>query len=80
LHDENVQPGLSDVIFVVLTVEQSTSSFQLIVTLPSNPTPVAPSEGFVDETPGAVLSTVTVLPAEGVSILPEASVALLWME
>jgi len=78
LHDESVQPlPLLMVMFVVLTVVQFTFSDQLIVTIPFNATPVAPFTGTVELTVGAVLSTVTVLPAPGVSTLLDESVALL---
>jgi len=76
----SVHPGLSDDTFVVLTVEHLIFSFQLMVMLLFKVTFIAPSAGFVDITAGAVLSTVTVCPAEGVSILPSWSVALLLME
>lgn len=74
---ESVQPGLVEVIFVVLTVEQLTASFQLIVTVLFNATPDAPFVGTVEVTLGPVWSMVTALPAAGVSILLEESVALL---
>jgi hypothetical protein len=76
-HEENVHPGLVDVMFVVLTVAQSTFSFQLIVTLLFNAMPVAPLAGIVELTAGDVRSTVTVLPAAGVSTLADVSVARL---
>ena len=76
-HVDSVQPGLVEVIFVVLTVPQLTFSVQLIVTLLFKATPVEPFAGTVVVTVGAVLSMVTVLPAEGVSILLLVSVALL---
>jgi hypothetical protein len=77
--DESVQTGLSDVMFVVFTVAQSTASSQLIVTLLFSATPVAPSAGVVEDTEGPAVSIVTVFPAEGVSTLLPESVALLWM-
>ena len=43
----------------VVTVTQSTGSFQLMVTEESMTTPVAVSAGTVEETEGAVVSTVT---------------------
>jgi hypothetical protein len=61
----------------VFTVAQSTFSFQLIVTVLFKATPVAPSAGMVELTFGAVLSTVTVLPADGDSTLLEESIARL---
>jgi hypothetical protein len=70
-------PGLLDIMFVVFTVPQLTFSFQLIVTLLFNVTSVALSAGIVVFTVGAVLSMVTVLPAEGVSTVLDESVALL---
>ena len=74
---ESVQPGLVDVIFVVLTVVQSTFSLQLMVTLLFKVTPVAPLVGTVVVTVGAVLSMVMVLPAPGISTLVFVSVARL---
>ena len=76
---ERVQPGLIDVMFVVLIVVQSIFSFQLMVTLLSRTISVAPFIGMVELTVGAVLSIVTVFPAEGVSALLDESVALLWI-
>ena len=76
---DNVHPGLDDVIFVVLTVVQSIFSLHVIVTLLSMATPVAPFAGAVEIIRGAVLSMVTELPADGASILPAESVALLWI-
>ena len=78
-HVESVQLGLVDVMLVVVTVVQFTFSDQLIVTLLFNATPVAPFVGTVELTVGAVLSTVTVLPAAGVSTLLDESVARLLM-
>ena len=73
---ESVQPGLVDVMFVVLTVEQFTSSDQLIVTLLFNVTPVAPFAGNVELTVGAVVSTNTVLGVPNTDdTLPAASFA-----
>ena len=77
LQVDSVHPGLVEVIFVVLTVEQSMFSFQLMVTVLFKATPVAPFAGMVVLIAGPVLSTVTVLPAPGVSMLLEVSVALL---
>ena len=74
---KSAQPGLSEVIFAILTVEQSTFSFQLIVTLLSMAAAGSPSAGVVFATAGAVLSTVTLLPAPGDSTLLAESVALL---
>ena len=74
---ESAHPGLSEVIFVALTVEQSTISFQLMVTVLFKVISVAPFAGIVVLTAGAVLSIVTVFPAAGVSMLLEESVALL---
>ena len=77
LQVRRVHPGLLDVILVVVTVAQSTFSSQLIMTLLLSETPVAPSVGVVELTLGPFLSTDTVLPAPGVSILSDVSVALL---
>jgi len=78
IHDESVHPlPLLIVILVVLTVVQSTFSFQLIVTLLFSATPVAPFAGTVELTDGPVLCTVTVLPAAGASTLVDESVARL---
>jgi hypothetical protein len=74
---ESVHPGLFDVIFDVLTVPQLMFSSQIIVTLLSTATLIAPSNGDVELTDGAVLSTVTVFPVPGVSRLLAVSVALL---
>jgi len=73
----SVHPGLVDVMFDVFTVEQSTLSFQLMMTLLFIATPIAPSAGFDVLTVGAVLSMVTVLPAPADSVLLDESVALL---
>ena len=48
-----------------------------MVTLLFKATPVAPLFGMVELTAGPVLSTVTVLPAPGVSMLVDVSVARL---
>lgn len=64
-------------IFVELTVAQSTFSDHVIVTLLFNATPVAPLAGNVELTDGAVLSIETVLPVPGVSTLLDESVARL---
>ena len=61
---ENVQPGLVEVILVVLTVEQLISSSQLMVTLLLRVTPVAVSVGMVELTWGGVVS-----PPEGISMV-----------
>jgi hypothetical protein len=79
VHEESVHPGLVDVMFVVFTVPQSTFSLKEIDTLLLRVIPVAPFAGTVTVTDGAVLSIVTVLPAEGVSVFPAGSEALLWM-
>ena len=79
---ENAQPGLSEVILVVLTVAQSTLSLKLMVTLLSRSTPVAVSVGTVEVTESAIVSTVTVipaLPAPPPSSLADVSVARLLM-
>lgn len=73
----NVHPGLSDVILAVFTDVQSMFSVQLIVTLLFSAIFVAPFAGIEEITEGAVLSTVTVIPAEGVSILLDESMARL---
>jgi hypothetical protein len=75
--DESVQTGLSDVMFVVFTVAQSTASVQLIVTLSFRGIFEAPCAGVVELTDGSMRSMVTTLPAEGVSTLLFVSVALL---
>jgi hypothetical protein len=62
---------------VVLTVEQSTFSLHLMVISLFTVMPVDPFAGVVSDTEGAVLSTVTVFPADGVSTLPAESVARL---
>ena len=80
LQSNNVQLGLVEVILVVLIVEQSTFSFQFMITLLFKVTPVAPFAGIVVVMVGAVLSIVTVLPVPGISILLDVSVALLWIE
>jgi len=78
LHDVLVHPAAGLIVTdVVVTVVQSTVSDQLIVTVLFNATPVDPLAGIVELTVGAVLLTVTVLPAAGVSTLLDESVALL---
>jgi hypothetical protein len=75
-HVENVQPGLVDVMFVVLTVAQFTFSLQVIVTALFSVIPVAPFTGTVLVTVGAVVSTITVLGvANTADTLPAASFA-----
>jgi hypothetical protein len=73
---ESAHPPPSIVMVVVLTVVQSRFSLQLIVTLLLSVTPVAVLAGVVESTVGRVLSTVTVLPVAGVSVLLDESVAL----
>ena len=78
-HDESVQPLPLFMVMFVVTVVQFTFSDQLIVTLLFNATPVVPFAGIVELTVGAVRSTVTVLPAPGVSTLLDESKALLFI-
>jgi len=77
LQVKRAQPGLLDVIFVVFTVVQSMFSLQLMITLLLTVTSVVASAGTDEVTEGRVLSMVIVLPAVGVSILLDESVALL---
>jgi hypothetical protein len=76
---DNASPPPLIVILVVLTVVQFTFSDHVIVILLFNAIFVAVLTGTVELTVGAVLSMVTVLPAPGVSVLAEESVARLLM-
>ena len=73
-----VQPTDGKIVTVeVFTVVQSIFSDHVMVTLLLLMIPVAPSAGSVVVIAGAVLSTVTVLPPEGVSTMLDESVARL---
>jgi len=65
--------------FVVLTVPQLIFSFHWMTITLLRSTSVSPSNGEIICIAGAVPSTVTVTPAEGVSTKAELSVALLFI-
>ena len=77
--EESAHPPPLIVMLVVLTVVQFTFSAHVMVTLELVATPVAAFAGVVVLTVGATLSTVTLMPAPGVSTLEDESVALLFM-